>query len=90
MKAGSPSGGKARTVPPLPVMATNFAKAVGDEVRARASGVPPVSEEEIEGRLSLCRACDKFIASIKVCSLCGCLTRFKARLRSQSCPEGKW
>lgn len=55
-----------------------------------------VSGEERVRRLSICTGgdssskCEFFNEDRGVCSKCGCFMKFKTRLSSQSCPEGKW
>lgn len=71
-------------------MAKNVAAAAKDELKAVAGGKPPVDEAEIARRLRLCKRCDLFIKEQERCSQCGCFMKFKARLRSQHCPVGKW
>jgi hypothetical protein len=39
-------------------------------------------------RLDICRACDKWNGS--TCSICGCFTALKVRLKAEACPIGKW
>ncbi len=84
----------AGTEPPLPAAATilrNAARAAAAEVRDRIQGTPPLEPSEIERRLSICKApCEKWRPSDNRCSECGCFGNFKTRLRSQSCPLGKW
>jgi uncharacterized paraquat-inducible protein A len=71
-------------------MAKAAAHALTDEVKAIASGKGEVDEREIERRLALCHRCELFIRQQKRCSRCGCFMKFKARMRSQHCPVGKW
>jgi hypothetical protein len=81
----------APALPPVHVMAKNAATAVKQELKARFSGVPPVLQAEIDRRLAICNApCEHFIPDQGRCAKCGCFTNFKAKLRSQHCPEGKW
>jgi hypothetical protein len=78
------------TPPSVPEMVANLARATADEVKARFSGVPTISEETIAERMGTCRACEHFIHDQNRCALCGCFAALKARLRSQHCPAGKW
>lgn len=66
------------------------ATAVASEVKSVANGKDPIAEEEVERRLRVCGECEFFLTSQKRCSKCGCFMKFKAKLRSQSCPVGKW
>jgi len=77
-------------LPPLATMAGNLAQAAFDETLARLSGTPQISETDINKRLSICSACERFRPSDQRCSICGCFLDFKTRLRSQDCPLGKW
>lgn len=77
-------------LPSVPRMAANLAQAAVAEVKARISKSPQVSTTTIEERLRTCRECEHFIPAQNRCPLCGCYTAFKARLRSQRCPAGKW
>lgn len=78
------------SLPPVPEMAVNLAKAAVAETKAVLQGVPPRSEDEVAALLDICRACEHFRHSDQRCSQCGCFMNFKARLRSQHCPVGKW
>lgn len=83
-KAATPA-----TPPPLARRVVTFARAVGDEVSATVSGVPGVSAEEADRRLSICKdGCPNWTGI--TCRACGCVGNFKARFRSQACPLGKW
>lgn len=77
-------------LPTLGTIAANIAMAAVDETLARLSGMPPISEGDINRRLSICSECNRFRPSDQRCSLCGCFLDFKTRLRSQDCPLGKW
>ena len=49
--------------------------------------------KDIENRLQICRSCEhKLGDSLKnmKCQLCECRIRYKVRLASSTCPEGKW
>lgn len=78
-------------LPSLATMASNVSRAVYDEAAARLQGAAPVEAAEIERRIAICKApCEKWRPSDNRCSECGCFGNFKTRLRSQSCPLGKW
>jgi hypothetical protein len=80
-------------LPSLPVRAKNFAIASLQEASAIASGVPALTDEEINRRLAICFSiaspCSHLTANGE-CSLCGCPMRRKAPWRSQTCKAGKW
>ena len=49
--------------------------------------------KDIEQRLGICRRCEyKLGDELKnmKCQLCECRIRYKVRLASSTCPEGKW
>lgn len=71
-------------------MAKTAAVAMTNEVKAIAAGKDAITEQEISRRLVLCHRCDLFLPQQKRCSRCGCYMDFKARMRSQHCPVGKW
>lgn len=78
-------------LPSLSSMARAVAKAAAAEVTARLWKVPSLTPEEIDARLATCTApCDHYRTTDTRCALCGCVTAFKALLRSQDCPAGKW
>jgi len=81
---------RAKATPPLPVMAATLVRAAIHEVKARVSGVPQVTDEEIARRMETCRTCEHFIQGQNRCELCGCFSALKSRMRSQHCPQGKW
>lgn len=41
-----------------------------------------------EGRMQICQKCKHF--SLGVCSLCGCLLKYKTKLKTEKCPKDKW
>ena len=47
-----------------------------------------VSEETREARLLICEGCQHKAGPI--CGKCGCVLTAKARVASESCPEGLW
>lgn len=87
---GAGCTGECRNTNQLPSttqMAKNLAKATKDHVR---SGFKTVSEEEIKKRLDTCADCEHYIPHSSRCQLCGCFTKFKAKLSSGGCPIKKW
>ena len=40
-------------------------------------------------RMNICNTCEK-LTSIKFCSSCGCFMPVKSRIKTTSCPLGKW
>lgn len=51
-----------------------------------------LDKETIEKRLNVCTECEYLKQTILggKCLKCGCLLKFKAGLKSQDCPIGKW
>ena len=41
-------------------------------------------------KLAICKQCEKFNDTIKVCGVCLCFMPAKTRLPGQSCPLNKW
>lgn len=43
-------------------------------------------------RFMVCKSnrCESFLPKVGFCSICGCATRFKSMLNSESCPKGFW
>lgn len=41
-------------------------------------------------RMNICRECPSLLPKINVCSECGCAMVAKTKLKSVSCPLGKW
>ena len=39
--------------------------------------------------MNICNTCEK-LTSIKFCSSCGCFMPVKSRVKTTSCPLGKW
>ena len=74
-------------LPSTTEMAKNLATATKDHIK---SGLQTVSEEEIKRRLDVCADCEHFIPHSSRCKLCGCFTKFKAKLKSGGCPINKW
>jgi hypothetical protein len=87
-------------LPPIRQLAKNAARSIGQEIKARINKVPPISQEEIDRRIGICKGCEFFTPNIPTlpehqrkqerCVKCGCYMNFKAKLRSQHCPMGKW
>jgi hypothetical protein len=89
-----------KSLPPIQEMTKSLIKAVAEEVNSVTKKEPPVSVEERERRLNICKSCEFFTPNIEElpekerkrqrCVKCGCFMKFKARLRSQHCPIEKW
>ena len=74
-------------LPSTTQMVKNLAKATKDHVRG---GLKTVGEDEIKQRLEICGDCEHYIPHSARCKLCGCFTKFKAKLKSGGCPINKW
>jgi hypothetical protein len=73
--------------PPMTKMAGNLMGAAGRFVAAWWKGEPTVAgAEELTRRLAICFECSEFDHAQKRCPLCGCFTKFKARLAKEHCP----
>ena len=77
-------------LPPLWIRGVNLA---GAFARWAGAGFKMRTQEQIDERLAICQACDKFNGD--ACSVCGCNCNAtgllnKLALASESCPEGKW
>jgi hypothetical protein len=49
-----------------------------------------VEEEVANNRYSLCLECPELIELTKQCKKCGCFMAAKTKLKSATCPLGKW
>jgi len=74
-------------LPSTTQMAKNLATATKDHIKG---GLKTVSEEEIKQRLEICGDCEHYVPHSARCKLCGCFTKFKAKLKSGGCPINKW
>ena len=43
-----------------------------------------------ERRMEICRSCPNYIKIVGTCAECGCFMPAKTKMKSQSCPIGKW
>ena len=46
--------------------------------------------KDAKAKLTICKQCEKFNNTIKVCKICKCFMPAKTRLPGQHCPIGKW
>ena len=51
-----------------------------------------VDKEVSDKRKEICNNCEflREVLTLKVCSLCGCVTAIKTELDVAACPKGKW
>ncbi len=93
-KQGQEPGLKSPPEPSIPYKALNFTREV---LAGRIGMTPTCTQDEIDGRLSLCREC-KYYDTRGVCThkKCGCAInnqlKFLNKLahKAQACPIGKW
>lgn len=71
------------------IIKTNQQSPVGP-LDAVKPGVPKVSEDVFNSRISICNACSDLIKLTKQCKKCGCFMAIKARLEAATCPLEKW
>jgi hypothetical protein len=48
------------------------------------------SPQEASDRYTICKSCPELIMLTKQCKKCGCLMNAKTKLKSATCPMGKW
>lgn len=74
--------------PPTLVERLQNLNKTGEEWVAKGNPVP--NEEEVQRRLTICKACPLF--SNGTCTLCTCNMNYKARLATAHCPDNpsKW
>ena len=64
---------------------------VTDSIGDMAKGRPIFCESTVtNSRLQLCNSCPHFVKSTSQCKKCGCFMSAKTRLKSATCPIGKW
>ena len=71
---------------PAPGVADTVKGVVG--LAKDAVGADRVDVETRDARWSVCSSCREFVAG--KCAACGCNLPAKVRLRTSSCPKGKW
>lgn len=49
-----------------------------------------VKKEIAQSRYNICKQCDKFNSTLKLCTQCNCLALAKVRLTFTECPLKKW
>ena len=77
--------------PSITQQAVNAVQAVGRVVKAAVKRDPiTVSEAVYQARLEICTQCDKLDGQQFRCRQCGCYTKAKLRLATESCPLDKW
>mgnify|MGYP003626756429 FL=1 len=41
-------------------------------------------------RITICEGCDKFFSPTRQCKVCFCFMDIKTKIKSKTCPKGKW
>jgi len=79
-------------LPPLLQRAVTFAKAAKLEAEAILHGDAPVTKEQADERLAICKTnrCGMFRSSDQTCGACGCPLKRATWTRSKECPRGLW
>ncbi len=73
-----------------PTLINQVRSVVSAAVGFVASGFAVASDDEKARRLEICKGCERYDDAAGRCKACGCFSAIKARIESQSCPEGKW
>lgn len=86
-KAAKVSCGGPRKMPGVIQQAKNL---IGSARAIVAEGLQFASDEQQAERLAICRGCDQLDQASERCFKCGCFTAMKRKLKTESCPMGKW
>ena len=75
--------------PPLSEQALSLGKSLADSMlnALKLKGVK-ASKEEVQKRIKTCEGC-QYLKDNR-CLECGCFISFKAGLKHEKCPKGKW
>ena len=73
----------------MPGLFQQAANLVGSVTRHVLAGLPIVSDDQYESRMSECRKCANLTMEQR-CSACGCFVTVKGRWAEQKCPIGRW
>ena len=49
-----------------------------------------VSSHVYKERLSICKTCELYVKSVRMCKDCGCFMPAKAKIANIRCPKDKW
>jgi hypothetical protein len=49
-----------------------------------------LKKESAQSRYDVCKKCDEFNSTLKLCQKCGCIMPAKVKLASATCPIDKW
>lgn len=50
----------------------------------------PDNKSIYKDRIATCRECPHFAKFTRTCRKCGCVVLFKAALKNEECPDGRW
>ena len=76
-----------REYPAITEQAKNFFSSMFNHL---ISGLPKVSQEISDERMSICLTCDQYDPNHKGCFVCGCYLPEKVAMADQECPLKKW
>ena len=80
-----------QAMPKLTTQLKNVAVSAKRTIGNIVSGAPVLATEElVSKRREICENCEFWNAVKKKCSICGCYTNAKIRLKAEKCPKGKW
>lgn len=69
----------------------NLSETVTDSFGEMAKGNNIFAEQQIQQtRMSTCQSCEHFNVKTTQCRHCGCFMSAKTKLKTASCPIGKW
>lgn len=49
-----------------------------------------VEKKEAQFRFNICKMCDEIRKPLFQCNQCGCLLKFKVKIKDTECPLKKW
>ena len=49
-----------------------------------------VTQEEYQNRYTICKSCEQFNSTLKLCTECSCFMPMKCKLSEADCPNQKW
>ena len=61
-----------------------------NRVKQLQIAMTPLTEEEANVRLDICKSCEHFTSLTTQCKKCGCFMKAKTRLPNAACPIEKW
>ena len=68
-----------------------LSETVTDSFGQIAKGKPVFVESSTQtNRIAICNSCPEYVKTTTQCRKCGCFMSAKTRLKTASCPIGKW